>query len=136
MANLKQAIFLISLFVFSTYAQSAAQSANEVDIQACTKSASNMIWYCQGYCEMESKQSCDYDYGFGYPKSTNANEIDRCNCKCGVGGEPVVYDNVPCGVDLMRKAEPIGTNYNESFCCLPAFALLAVLGAASLKVGV
>jgi hypothetical protein len=135
MANIRLAAFvLFSVFICSAFAESAidvAARANEVDTSACTKSGANMRDYCLGYCELESGMSCS---SAEYEELADSSDIDRCTCTCGLNDDFVAYNNVPCGLDLMRKAQPIsGNDTGSSFCCLPAFLLIGIAGFASIR---
>jgi hypothetical protein len=135
MANLRLiSILLLSLFVLSyaRTAMEAAQAANEVDTMACTKSKSNMMDYCIGYCELESGASCASAVA---TELADSSDIDRCECMCGPGNDIVTYNNVPCGMDLMRKWSPSGTDgtssgtdSSSSSCCLSGALLMGLVG--------
>lgn len=110
--------------VFLLSASHAYTGAWEVDIERCTGTSADIIAYCDGYCELQTMDECDYSSHV----VTRVGVIDECVCTCGVGQYEVSYYDVECGQDLNRYAQPLGTgDYSGSACCFPVFALLCVL---------
>lgn len=124
------ALVVLSASAFAEVGLPQATSANEVDLERCTKSGVNMRDYCQGYCELQTGMACTTGI---YTELDDSSNIDKCECKCGVDQQTYTYENVPCGIDLNPPTG--GVDYGEgdfgssgSFCCLPAFALLGLVG--------
>jgi hypothetical protein len=120
-------VFLILVFSMAVFAETGlpqAEAANEVDIERCTRSSSNMKDYCMGYCDKYAETSCT-SAAFTY-SGDDIQVIDECVCTCGVEQETVTFTDVPCGDDLVRYGTPSGEDYGSSGCCLPALVLGAL----------
>ncbi|GEM_PF-5056783 len=135
----KTVIFGVACALMLLIGLSFAANAWELDNERCTKSNSEARYYCDAYCDYHSEQECDV-VNATYSTNAYTGPIDTCECVCGVERTPTTYADVPCGEELVRYGTASGSDYEtgtgysgESFCCLPALALLAMLGIAFMK---
>ncbi|MFH0737059.1 MAG: hypothetical protein V1827_00710 [Candidatus Micrarchaeota archaeon] len=122
------ALLGILLLSSNAFAQAGAW---EIDYSKCDRGGVDTQSYCDGYCEYETYEECDY---VSHIASDTPKMIDQCVCICGVDQEEVVYNDVPCLDDLTRYGTPSGDDdFGMGSCCLPAFLLLGIAAFAMKK---